>query len=97
MLSEVTGELKCVLQYNLALFKHETMQAFVKHFQHLIEQAVQTPDQLFKDFAVLSQEEEQAAKRKEIVQRKRTTCAHNQLDIYSRSSCSLHSVLDQAV
>lgn len=25
---EVTGELKCVLQYNLALFKHETMQAF---------------------------------------------------------------------
>lgn len=40
------------------------MQAFVNHFQHLVEQAVQTPDQLLKDFAVLSQEEEQAAKEK---------------------------------
>ncbi|WP_368929689.1 HAD-IIIC family phosphatase [Bacillus pumilus] len=61
---EVTGELKCVLQYNLALFKHETMQAFVKHFEQLVEQAVQAPDQLLKDFVVLSQEEEQEAKEK---------------------------------
>ncbi|OLP64674.1 Phthiocerol/phenolphthiocerol synthesis polyketide synthase type I PpsE [Bacillus pumilus] len=69
---EVTGELKCVLQYNLALFAHESMQAFVKHFQHLVEQAVQSPDQLLKDFDVLSEKEKRAAKEKRELAEKNT-------------------------
>ncbi|KAB2495264.1 type I polyketide synthase [Priestia endophytica] len=64
VVKEVTGELKCVLQYNLALFQHDTMQAFVQHFKSLVEQAAQAPEQLLKDFDVLSVEEERVAKEK---------------------------------
>ncbi len=44
VVKEVTGELKCVLQYNRSLFTHESMQAFVSHFISLAEKAAEEPE-----------------------------------------------------
>ncbi|ASS70206.1 type I polyketide synthase [Bacillus atrophaeus] len=64
VVKEVTGELKCVLQYNRSLFTHESMQAFVSHFISLAERAAEDPEKIIKDIPVLSQKEQEEAKRK---------------------------------
>ncbi|MCY8236590.1 HAD-IIIC family phosphatase [Bacillus inaquosorum] len=64
VVKEVTGELKCVLQYNRSLFTHESMQAFVSHFISLAEKAAEEPEKRIKDIPVLSQKEQEEAERK---------------------------------
>ncbi|WP_223837423.1 type I polyketide synthase [Bacillus swezeyi] len=64
VVKEVTGELKCVLQYNRSLFKQESMQAFVSHFISLAEKAAALPEQKIKDIPLFSQAEQDAVRRK---------------------------------
>lgn len=64
VVKEVTGELKCVLQYNSSLFKSESMQAFVSHFSSLIEKVSDQPQEIMKNIPILSPKEQEEAKKK---------------------------------
>ncbi|MBY8914125.1 HAD-IIIC family phosphatase [Bacillus sp. YC2] len=64
VVKEVTGELKCVLQYNRSLFSQESMQAFVSRFISLAEKAANQPDLRLKDYQILSEQEQIEAKMK---------------------------------
>nr|WP_276207677.1 type I polyketide synthase [Paludifilum halophilum] len=65
VVKEVTGELKCVLQYNKSLFRSGTMERMARHFLQLVEEVVDDPERKLKDIPLLTaeEEEEMAAKR----------------------------------
>ncbi|MCR8937086.1 non-ribosomal peptide synthase/polyketide synthase [Brevibacillus laterosporus] len=56
--SEVDGEIRCKLQYSTALFKRETIEQFVKHFQMIIRAFVENVEQKLAEIPLLTQEEQ---------------------------------------
>jgi len=59
VVSEVTDELKFVLQYNIGLFKQETMLGFSRHLTHLLELLVTHPETRIGDIDLFTAEDKQ--------------------------------------
>ena len=78
-LIETDGSLYCGLQYNTSLFKEETMQKFAMHFQSLVNNISNNPDQYMSDIEIFTDEEklqiEEKRKINENVIDKHTTIA----------------------
>jgi len=50
-------ELKCILEYNVDIFNHSTMERVAEHFKNIIKQVTTSPDIKLKELELLSNQE----------------------------------------
>ena len=84
-LQETTHGLHAILEYNRDLFKTDTMQRFLGHFEHILEELVADPTQCIDEFELLT-----LAEREQIQEWNNTTKA------YDLSLC-LHEIIEKQV
>jgi len=62
--AEADGSLRFSLEYNINVFKKQTMQRFIRHFKHLIRQVAAHPGRKISEIEIFSAEEKQDLSRK---------------------------------
>lgn len=54
---EANTQLHCILQYCSKLFKHETIERFLKHFLNLLDDITKYPNKKLKDLSIVTNQE----------------------------------------
>ncbi|WP_131464552.1 condensation domain-containing protein, partial [Acetivibrio straminisolvens] len=54
-----TGSIECIIEYNTALFKKETIERLAKHFANITREVLQKPNKKISEIEMLTREEKE--------------------------------------